>query len=83
MNLAATGFILGFFVFFIFNFSFIFDGDYSSLDNIIYGMIKDVLPSMWYGVCAATGATLFGFISGVSTLHNKPLKKEAKNHRDF
>ena len=70
-NLAITGFILGFFSFFIFNFSFIIQGDFSNLDNKIYGMIKDVLPSMWYGIAAAIGATLFGFISGISALHNK------------
>ena len=82
-NLAGIGFILGFISLFIFNFYLKTGGDVSHLGIKFNEVMKFAVPSIWNGICAALGATLFGYISGFSALYNKSLKKEVINQRAF
>jgi len=87
ITFAIIGFILGFLSIFLFSYYLKIDTltSYSHHRNIeivnyfftLNEFVDLTLTSIWYGICAAIGATLFAFISGVSPWYNKRVKSDA------
>ena len=76
-NMAISGFIVGFIVFF----TFLASVSISSNTFISYslGKIIDVIMhASWYGISAAAGAILFALISGITHRYNKALNVDAE-----
>ncbi len=83
---ALTGFILGFSssaIFFL-RLQTAYLPHTNSVNNQSFA-INDILSltstSLWFGFCAAVGATLFGYISSLPKWYNNAFKRDAKKRR--
>ena len=83
---AITGFILGFLTLFVFSYYLKMDAltlrshhhpvtEITDYFFTFHEIKKLLLPSTWYGICAAIGAALFAFISGISPWYNKSINQ--------